>query len=118
MVDIKKKCQIVILCAIAIVFPCLHRILIHIERIHKEIINKALKICVVRNPMLQHKNITFLFFPPDLVQQQPIHGYAVITSGWVIVYQKYNLVAGLLSDIVIERPTCSAIHVTILQALW
>ena len=27
--------------------------------------------------MLQYKNIMFLFFPPDLVQQQPIHGYTI-----------------------------------------
>ena len=57
-----------------------------IERIYEEITDETLKIRVVRSPMLQYKNITFSFFPPDPVQQQPIRGCVVITNGWVIAY--------------------------------
>jgi len=48
-------------------------------------LNEALEIHVVKAPMPQKKN-TVCFFPPDLVQEQPIRSYVVITSGWVTTY--------------------------------
>ena len=67
--------------------------------------------CVVKGPMALQKNITCSLTLSDLVENQLIPAYKVTTYGRVITYKKDSLVAGLVSDIVIQRSICSPTHI-------